>query len=65
MFQPGNVDDCAAKVLEVYSDPARVEVKLKHANDRLAEIDWTRQSAVYLDLVRNLTTSSVKTEQVR
>jgi glycosyltransferase involved in cell wall biosynthesis len=55
MFQPGNVDECAAKVFEVYADPARTALKLKHARERLAAIDWGKQSEVYLRLIRSLT----------
>lgn len=54
LFEPGNVDDCAAKILEVFTDPDGVQRRVKFARAKLDEIAWAKQEAVYLDLVSKL-----------
>jgi glycosyltransferase involved in cell wall biosynthesis len=54
MFAPGDVDECAARVLEVYSDPGKTAKKVCRAKERLEEISWDKQAAAYLDLVSRL-----------
>jgi len=54
MFEPGNVEECAARVLEVYSDPEMVRKKAEFAKAKLAEISWARQAEVYMSLLTRL-----------
>lgn len=54
MFEPGNVDECAARVLEVYGNPDEVKAKMTHAKTKLEEIGWEKQAQVYLKLLAAL-----------
>jgi glycosyltransferase involved in cell wall biosynthesis len=51
MFEPGNVEDCAARVLEVHNHPARAKAKVAYAKSRLQEIAWDKQAQAYLKLL--------------
>jgi glycosyltransferase involved in cell wall biosynthesis len=51
MFEPGNVDECAARVLEVAVSPDGVREKMAHAKARLEEIGWPKQAQIYLNLL--------------
>ena len=54
MFEPGNVDECAARVLDIYSNPDKVETKIAHARAKLEEISWAKQARAYLRLLAEL-----------
>ena len=53
-FEPGNIDDCAARLLEVYKDPAKTADKVKCARDKLEEVSWSKQAQVYRDQLNAL-----------
>jgi glycosyltransferase involved in cell wall biosynthesis len=54
MFEPGNVDECAARVLEIYRHPSKAREKIAYARARLEEIGWEKQAEVYLRLLAEL-----------
>ena len=60
MFEPGDVDECAAKVLEVYTDPDKVRAKVETARKKLEEISWDKQAGAYLQLLNELSGTSPK-----
>lgn len=54
MCEPGNVDDCAAKILQVYKNPEEARLKTHKAQEALKKFDWEKQKKVYLRLVHEL-----------
>jgi glycosyltransferase involved in cell wall biosynthesis len=54
MFEPGDIDGCARRVLEVYCGGDTVKRKVDRAKQKLGEISWERQSAEYLALLSRL-----------
>jgi len=48
------VEDCAARVEEVYRHPDLVAEKTAIAKARLEDISWDKQAAAYLDLLTRL-----------
>jgi glycosyltransferase involved in cell wall biosynthesis len=54
MFEPGDVDACAERVLEVYSNGPEVAAKVAHAKRKLDEMSWAKQSQAYLSLLASL-----------
>lgn len=65
MFEPGNVDECAARVLEAYSQPDRVRAKVEFAKRKLEEIGWDKQAGAYLNLLENLSDRSLKKAELQ
>ncbi len=53
-FEPGNADQCAAQLLEVYADPAKTAEKVGKAREKLAEIGWDKQAKTYTGLLERL-----------
>lgn len=53
-YTPGDVDGCAARVLEVYQDKAATAAKIVRAREKLEEISWAKQADVYMKLVREM-----------
>ena len=43
MCEPGNVEDCAAKILEIYEDPEEARLRTRTAQKALAKFDWQKQ----------------------
>jgi len=54
MFEPGNVDECAERVLEVYRDRDGVRAKIEHARAKLEQISWAKQSQAYKGLLQQV-----------
>ena len=54
MFEPGNVEQCVAGVLDVYGNPEKTAAKIEHAKSKLAEIGWDRQAQTYKDMLAAL-----------
>ncbi|MCK4817809.1 glycosyltransferase [bacterium] len=52
MCKPGNAEDCAAKIFEVYQNPEEARIRTRRAQEALARFDWGRQKTVYLELIR-------------
>ena len=48
MFEPGNVDDCAAKILQVYRCPEETRLRVRKAQEMLREFCWDREQKKYL-----------------
>ena len=55
MFRPGEVDDCAAKLVAVHSNPEEAQARVENARDVLHTIGWAKQEATYLSVVDSLT----------
>ena len=53
MCEPGNVDDCAEKILEVYREPDKADVFVKRAKEKLRKIEWESQKLIYLNLIQS------------
>jgi glycosyltransferase involved in cell wall biosynthesis len=51
MFEPGNVEDCAAKIVEVYCNPAQAKSRMQKAQAALKKFDWETQQDVYFDVI--------------
>lgn len=60
MFEPGNVDDCASKILEVFMDEGKTRAKVTAAKAKLDEITWSKQAEVYRSLLRQLLPSAAR-----
>lgn len=58
-FEPGNTEQCAAALLEVYSNPVKTAEKVAMARTKLAEIGWDKQARTYLDLLERLCSKPV------
>ena len=58
LFEPGNVDDCAAKILDVFRDPDGAKRRIECARAKLDAFAWPKQERIYLDLVSKLCGSS-------
>jgi glycosyltransferase involved in cell wall biosynthesis len=54
MCQPGNVEDCAAKIVEVYRNPEEARRRAGRAQEALKKLGWHVQSQVYLDILDKL-----------
>ena len=54
MFEPGNVEDCAARVLEVFADREATRAKVMHAKSKLEQISWAKQAKAYERLLQDL-----------
>ena len=54
MFNPGDVDECAAGILDVYKNPNEAVKRAQRAKERLGEIAWEKQARSYMELVRQL-----------
>jgi glycosyltransferase involved in cell wall biosynthesis len=57
LFEPGNPDDLAAAIEDVFAHPAAAQARAKLASARLRSIAWDRQRAGYLELVDGLVAS--------
>ena len=51
MFEPGNVKDCAAKIVEVYCNPGEAKSRVKKAQVALKEFDWETQQSFYFEVI--------------
>lgn len=51
MCEPGNVEDCAEKILEVYRNPEEVRLRVERGRNALAKISWKIQKKKYLDII--------------
>jgi glycosyltransferase involved in cell wall biosynthesis len=51
LFEPGNIEECAAKVLDVYNDPERACEKVRRARAKIDAFSWPKQERIYLDLL--------------
>jgi len=54
MCKPGNIGDCAAKILQVYKNPDESRLRTQKAQKALKKFDWEKQKQVYLKLVHEL-----------
>lgn len=54
MCEPGNVEDCAEKILQVYKNPEEARSRTQKAQEALKKFDWKKQKKVYLRLVHEL-----------
>jgi glycosyltransferase involved in cell wall biosynthesis len=54
IFKPGDIDDCAAKILEVYTQPAKVTARVMRAQKTLMKYSWEKQLAVYLEIIQSI-----------
>jgi glycosyltransferase involved in cell wall biosynthesis len=53
-FQPGDADDLARAILELYEDPSRRRALVVNAAEALAPYRWARQRAIYDGVVDEL-----------
>lgn len=53
-FQPGSATSLRDALLEVRRDPTAAQERARRATARLAEIEWPRQRASYLELIDGL-----------
>lgn len=51
MFEPGNVDECAQRLLEVYQHPEDVRNHVNLAQEALREFSWDKQKEVYFKVL--------------
>lgn len=54
MFAPGNAEECAARIIEVYDRPEEVGVRVKKAQSALEKFSWEKQSQIYLGIINSL-----------
>jgi peptidoglycan/xylan/chitin deacetylase (PgdA/CDA1 family)/glycosyltransferase involved in cell wall biosynthesis len=55
MCEPGNIDDCAEKILEVYQKPEEARLRIERAKKMLSSFSWENQKIVYIKIIENLT----------
>jgi glycosyltransferase involved in cell wall biosynthesis len=55
MFEPGNVEECAERLLEVYHHPQDVEKRIKLSQEALKSFSWGKQKEVYLKIIASIT----------
>jgi glycosyltransferase involved in cell wall biosynthesis len=60
MFKPGNADECAAKILEVYEHPEEAKLHVRQAQKALDHFSWDKQREIYLEILETLVNGSVK-----
>lgn len=53
MFEPGNVENCADKILEIYQKPEEAQLRVKRAQKALNNISWKTQKIIYQDIIKN------------
>jgi len=53
MFEPGNVDECAAKILEVYKYPEEAKLRVERAQKVLEQYSWEKQKVLYLKIINS------------
>lgn len=54
MFEPGDADECAEKILQVYTQPAEVTARVMRAQKALMRYSWEKQLTVYLEVIQNI-----------
>jgi glycosyltransferase involved in cell wall biosynthesis len=54
LFQPGNVEECADRILEVYRSPEEVKVRMERARRALNRFAWSGGELVYHRLLQDL-----------
>jgi peptidoglycan/xylan/chitin deacetylase (PgdA/CDA1 family)/glycosyltransferase involved in cell wall biosynthesis len=61
MCEPGNIDDCAAKIVQVYQRPEEAKSHVGKAQEALKKFAWEKQKAVYLEIINNIAVKRKKT----
>ncbi len=56
LFEPGNAEDLAAKLLQVYRDPAGAAARAECARAFTARYNWRTESAAYVQTIEHLLT---------
>ncbi len=56
LFEPGNAEDLASKLLQVYRDPARATARAECARAFTAQYNWRTESARYVRTIESLLT---------
>jgi glycosyltransferase involved in cell wall biosynthesis len=54
MFAPGNAQECAARLVEVYERPDQVALRVRRAQVALQQFSWVKQMDVYLGVLETL-----------
>lgn len=54
VFEPGDVEECAERVLQVYREPELARAKAAAARAKLEEMAWAKQAARYRALLAGL-----------
>jgi len=54
MCEPGDVDDCAAKITQVYQQPEEAQSRVRRAQEALKKFAWDKQTAIYHKIIDNL-----------
>lgn len=55
MFEPGNVNECAQRLLEIYHHPQDVQNRIKLSQEALKGFSWDKQKEVYLKIIASIT----------
>lgn len=51
VYEPGDHESLAARILELVDHPAERQVRIKRTLERVEELSWTRQAEAYLEVV--------------
>jgi glycosyltransferase involved in cell wall biosynthesis len=54
LFDPGDAEQCAGRITDVYLDPQGAEEKAGRARAALRAIGWDLQREIYFDLIKSL-----------
>jgi peptidoglycan/xylan/chitin deacetylase (PgdA/CDA1 family)/glycosyltransferase involved in cell wall biosynthesis len=62
MCEPGDVDDCAAKITQVYQQPEEAQSRVRRAQEALKKFAWDKQTAIYHEIIDNLSGMKQKSQ---
>lgn len=51
MFEPGNVEECATKLVEVYRNPGEAQSRVQKAQAALRKFAWETQRSTYFSVI--------------
>ncbi|MHA1395471.1 MAG: polysaccharide deacetylase family protein [Promethearchaeota archaeon] len=54
MCEPGNVSDCAKKIVHIHNNPKEIQEKIIRAQKILNKIGWDKQKKIYIRLISQL-----------
>jgi len=55
MIEPGDVEGCAAKIVEIYEKPEDVRLRVQKSQEALTRFSWPAQKLKYLKMTEELT----------
>lgn len=65
MFEPGNFDECARKIAQIYADPDAACKTIRRARAKIEELSWKKQEATYFDLLDGLTSTPIAMRELK